>query len=280
MSWILKPGQFSFTWGKKLGEGGLGRVDEIIVTASNHAHPVGTHLACKRLSDKWKNEPTARERFEREIIALRGMSHHAIVTCEGESLAGSSERFYVMPLYKRSLREALAAAAHGFEWTWTAQFVSRIADAMAYAHGQGFIHRDLKPENILLDSNHNPVVADWGVGYFVHKHSKVLQQLTRGGMGTEYYCSMEQWSSGKCTQTGDVYSLGLMLAELIHGSQLPITLGMGIQQDVVANKSRGARMLNELIKTMTDLLPQKRVQTMAEVAQRLRAAAAFAIYAA
>lgn len=278
-SW-MSPGQFYFNWGRKLGEGGLGRVDEIIVTASNSRHAVGSRLACKRLNDKWKSEPVAGARFEREIQALRQMSHSAIVSYEGENMAGSSERFYLMPLYEKSLRNLLASQPNGFHWTAVARFVAQMADALSYAHGQGFIHRDLKPENILLGAQNQPVVADWGLGYFVHKESKVLQHLTRGGMGTEYYCSMEQWATGKCTATGDIYSLGLMMAELIHGRQFPITVGMGIQSDVIIGDSQGARMLNAIVMAMTDLHPGKRIQTMAEVAGHLRQAAALATRAA
>ena len=99
----------------------------------------------------------------------------------------------------------------------------------------------------------------------------MLQQLTRGGMGTEYYCSLEQWNTGKCNETGDIYSLGVMLAELIRGQQLPMTyVGMGISQDVVSNNTYGAQLLNTIIKTMTHFLPQSRVQSMEVVARQLR----------
>jgi serine/threonine protein kinase len=276
----ISPGQFYFNWGRKLGEGGLGRVDEIIITDSNSTHVVGSRLACKRLNDRWKHEQRACARFEREIQALRQMSHPSIVSYEGENLSGSDERFYVMPLYEKSLRNLLATKPDGFNWPEVAKFVAQMAEALAYAHQQGFIHRDLKPENILLDAQHHPIIADWGLGYFVHKESKVLQNLTRGGMGTEYYCSMEQWATGKCDVTGDIYSLGLMLAELIHGHQFPITVGMGIQGDVIVGNSHGARMLNDIVRLMTDLHPGRRIQTMTEVAYHLRQAAALAAYAA
>jgi serine/threonine-protein kinase len=273
----LAYGQARFIWGRALGAGGLGRVDEVIITESNWGLPVGSRLACKRLNANWQNHPQARERFEREIAALRQMSHPCIVTVKGENLPGSAERFYVMPLYSRSLRDLLTTMPNGIPWTNAAMAVATLADAMAYAHSEGFIHRDIKPENILLDTSNQPVIADWGLGYFIHKESKVLLQLTRGGMGTEYYCSLEQWNTGKCDETGDIYSLGVMLAEIVSGYQLPISfVGMGIEQNVVSDNTYGAQQFNSIIKNMTHLMPQSRIQSMAAVARQLREAVMFA----
>ncbi len=131
-----------------------------------------------------------------------------------------------MPLYPRSLRHLLMKTQQGFGWSNVAGFGIAIARAMEYAHSNGFKHRDLKPENILLDDGNNPVIADWGLGYFIHKESKVLQ-LTKAGMGTEYYCCREQWLTGKCDNTGDIYFLGLVLAELATGTRRDIMVGMG-----------------------------------------------------
>jgi len=277
----LPLGQFNFRWGGLLGQGGLGRVNEIIVTESNAVgFPVGSRHAGKRLNDSFKNQPEARERFEREIQVLEGMSHPNIMTVQGQNLLGGSERFYLMKLYPNGLRKLLSTTPNGFPWETAATFAARIADALAYAHGQGFIHRDLKPENILLTDAHAPIIADWGLGYFVHKNSKVLQQLTRGGMGTEYYCSMEQWNTGKCNETGDIYSLGMMLAELVLGQQAPLMVpgfsGTGIGVDVVHNNTLGSRLFNVIIKKMTDITPESRHQTMVEVAEELRLAVAVA----
>jgi serine/threonine protein kinase len=134
-----------------------------------------------------------------------------------------------------------------------------------------FIHRDLKPENILLSDNGGPVVADWGLGQFVHLHSKVLD-LTRGGpMGTHYYCSLEQWASGRCERTGDVYSLGVVLAELAAGRALPISpIGSGIQHAVVNGSSAVVQNFNATIRRMTAMLPSARFQSVNEVASVLR----------
>nr|WP_233585497.1 serine/threonine-protein kinase [Corallococcus sp. CA054B] len=277
---FLLPGQFRFNPGRKLGQGGLGYVDEITIVASSASDlPVGTKLARKRLNENFKTRPEARERFEREIRALATMSHPNIVTVEGQNAPGG-ERCYMMPLYPNNLRNHLAAHPTGFSWTSVALFIAKIADAMTYAHEMRFIHRDLKPENILLTQENEPVIADWGLGYFIHKESKVLQHLTQGCMGTEYYCSMEQWNTGKCSQTGDIYSLGMMLAELIKGYQVPMVVpgltGTGIAEDVVLGSTHGARMLNNLIRKMTHISPESRPQSMADVALQLRMAVAFA----
>jgi serine/threonine protein kinase len=265
----IQPGTFRFAIIGEVGEGGLGRVDEIQVTRSNCSLTVGTRFARKRLNAKWAQHPEMRQRFEREIEMLKGMAHPAIVPFTGENLPEATERFYVMPLYPRSLRHSLAGCAQGMPWTQVANIGVTLAEALDYAHMRGFVHRDLKPENVLVAADGSLVIADWGLGQFIHQHSKVLQHLTRGGMGTEYYCSLEQWSTGRCDAPGDVYSLGMMLGEMMLGSQLAITQGMGIRQDLVATTSTGSRMVQDLLKHMTEFIQTARVQTMRDVAERL-----------
>lgn len=266
----LAPGQFSITPVRVIGEGGLGVVDEVEVIATNRSHPLGTRLARKRLSANWANDPAAQGRFEREIEMLQTMNHPNIVSLEGVSLAGG-ERWYVMPLFQRgSLRTWLQAGGRFRTIQQVAAFVSTVAQALAYAHSMNFIHRDLKPENILLADGGGPVVADWGLGQFVHLHSKVLDLTMGGPMGTHYYCSMEQWASGRCDQTGDVYSLGVVLAELAAGRALPISpVGSGIQHAVVNGSARVVQPFNATIRAMTAMLPSARFQSMSEVAHLL-----------
>ena len=267
----LAPGQFRIAPIRVIGEGGLGIVDEVEVVASNMSHPSGTRLARKRLSQKWANDPGARGRFEREIDMLQTMRHPNIVSLAGVSLPGG-ERWYVMPLFQRgSLRTWLQAGGRFATVQQVAGFIATVAGALSYAHSMNFIHRDIKPENILLSDSGGPVVADWGLGQFVHLHSKVLD-LTRGGpMGTHYYCSLEQWASGRCEQTGDVYSLGVVLAELAAGRALPISpIGAGIQDAVVGGSSAVVQNFNATIRRMTAMLPSARFQSIDEVARLLR----------
>jgi serine/threonine protein kinase len=265
----LGPGTFLFQWGRLLGAGGLGRVDEVTVTWSNRSYAPGTRLACKRLNQKWKAHPEMQKRFEREIAAVKAMKHPGIVAYRGENVSEGDERFYLMPLYPTSVRHELAKHPSGFQLLNVARFGLELVSALEYAHVRGFIHRDLKPENVLLDEQKRAVIADWGLGYFIHKESVVLDHLTRGGMGTAYYCCLEQWTTGKCEVNGDIYSLGLMLAELLTGRQVPIQLCCGITQDVLAGSLPASTYMNRVLKWMTHCRKENRAQYVGDVRMAL-----------
>lgn len=270
----LLPGQFTVSFHEELGAGGLGRVNRVRIEANNESRKVvGTDWAAKRLNAKWAEHPVAKVRFEREITTLSRMSHPNIVSFEGASLPGE-ERFYIMPLYSHSVRRHVVEGGCRHDWRAVARYGAILADAFGYAHGLGFIHRDVKPENILFNPGGALVIADWGIGYFIHKESVVLHHLTRGGgLGTEYYCSSEQWATGKCGATGDVYSLGMTLDEWVTGQQRAITVGAGIVNPTVGDRSAGAAQFNAAVMRMTRSRATDRMSTMREVAAELRLAA-------
>ena len=271
----LPLGEFRFQYvgSSPIGVGGLGEVHRIQVVESNcSSNPVGCLRAVKKLNAKWKAHPVMRERFDREIATLKKMSHPNIVTYHGENLDGG-ERFYVMPLFGMSVRRSIAAGAGRGDWRLIAKYGAVIATGLEYAHGMGFIHRDLKPDNILFDDGGPLTVADWGIGYFVHQHSQVLQKLTVGGMGTEYYCSLEQWGTGKCDHRGDIYSLGMTLDEWVTGAQRHLSVGDGVAGLTTSDPGEGARRFNAIIQSMTRTRKVNRPSSMREVADDLLAAA-------
>jgi len=272
----LPAGQFHLRFSPTpIGRGGLGSVYEVVVIASNAAGmPVGSVWAAKKLNENWQSHPVMRARFEREIVAVRSMSHPNIVTCHGENLP-EGERFYIMPLFSNSVRKFIAVGGLRGNWLKIAKLGAELADALQHAHERGLIHRDLKPDNILFNPGGPLVIADWGLGYFVHRHSLVLQQLTRGGMGTEYYCSIEQWGTGKCDCRGDIYSLGMTLDEWVTGRQRVIEIGGGVDGPSTLEASQGAAFFNEIIHVMTQVHKTNRPETMTVVAAALRRAAGY-----
>lgn len=266
----LTPGQFFIIPIREIGSGGLGTVDEVRVIDSNQSHPIGTVLARKRLNSRWALDPGTRQQFEQEIQILSTMRHRGVMSVKGENLPGG-ERFYVMPLYQHGSLRGRMQAPHRLDIRTIAEVGEKIANALAYAHAMGFFHRDLKPENILISDAGEPIVADWGLGQFVHRQSRVLDVSRAGPMGAAYYCSLEQWSTGQCDATGDIYSLGVILAELALGfAPLIHPIGTGIQTDVYAGNSQGELYFNALVKTMTALVPSRRPQSMADVAYQLQ----------
>lgn len=95
------------------------------------------------------------------------------------------------------------------------RYIEQIASALDYAHQRGIIHRDLKPQNVLLDDPHNAMLTDFGLAKLMHASTKLTQ--SGASVGTPAYMAAEQWSGDKVDARADVYSLGIMLFEMLSG---------------------------------------------------------------
>lgn len=253
---------------RQIGAGGLGVVDEVEVTRSFAGGPlIGTRLAHKRLNSKWAGDVGALGRFAREIDIMKKLNHPHIVILTGTGLPGHVTS-YTMPLFQQSLRDLLLKnSLHDFRIV--AGFGANLASALLHAHQANVAHRDLKPENVLIHDGMG-FIADWGVGQFIHKQSTVLQFNTTGAIGTQHYCSIKQWSTGDGGTPGDVYSLGMVLGELVFGAPVPMSLpGSGITFDVIVGATTASELaFNQLMREMTNVHDANR-PSMMEVEQRL-----------
>jgi serine/threonine-protein kinase len=156
------------------------------------------------------------ERFLREIEVEANLTHPHILPLH-DSGEAAGLLYYVMPYIEgESLRDRLRRETQ-LPVDEALQIAREVADALAYAHGQGVIHRDIKPENILLSGEH-ALVADFGIARALNQANKA--RLTESGMaiGTAAYMSPEQ-ASGASHIDGrtDVYSLGCVLYEMLAG---------------------------------------------------------------
>lgn len=230
---------------RTLGQGGLGIVS--LYQATN-----GQHYAVKQMIYYWDDNHY--ERFKREVNILKNLLHKNIVKVLNFDVLNNNP-WYVMPFYKDgSLRDKLLdlrSKGQAYSIQGASGIILYLADALNYAHSKGVIHRDLKPENILFNGR-EPVIADWGIGKFIHKESKVL---TYGGLGTKSYCAPEQWNSGVSDQRSDIYSLGLIYRELITGQ----LIGQVVD-----------RKVNAIINRMTTMSPEDRYQSMDELIADIR----------
>ena len=190
----------------QLGEGGVGTVFA--------AHdPLLTRLiAVKTLHvEVVESERAAFNRlFLNEARAAAGLSHPHIVTVFDAGI--SDDRAYIaMELLKgRDLRQL---RQEGWRATpaQAALIVRRVADALGYAHSKGVVHRDIKPANIFMVGRTQPKVLDFGIAHIAHRHDGGDELAA----GSPYYMAPEQARQEPVDRRADVFSLGVVLYELL-----------------------------------------------------------------
>ncbi len=200
----------------KLGEGGLGVVHRAMQTR------LGRHVAVKVLHAEHAKKPTLRERFEREAKSLARLQHPNIVDVIDYGIDGDSP-FLVMELLEgRPLDAAIRAGLAPEEGLAIAR---EVIAAVAYAHARGIVHRDLKPANVFLQrmpgGGEIPRVLDFGLAKLLGETTESDAPLTKAGsiLGTPAYMSPEQATGAASDVRADVYSLGIVLFELVTGTR-------------------------------------------------------------
>ncbi|MFN8418861.1 MAG: protein kinase [Anaerolineae bacterium] len=158
------------------------------------------------------------ERFRREAKIIASLSHPHILKVFDFGTEGNLA-YIVMELLNGGSLNKLVAVRGPLHSDVVGRVLSQICQALDYAHAQGIVHRDLKPENVLLDSTENAFLTDFGIAKLLEDSA---QGLTATGiaMGTPSYMSPEQWQGAVLDARSDLYSLGIMLFEMLTG-QVP-----------------------------------------------------------
>jgi eukaryotic-like serine/threonine-protein kinase len=170
-------------------------------------------------------------RFVREAKVTANLQHPAVVPVYELGRWPSGEPFYAMKLVAgRSLQDAIAAAPKLSSRLALLASIAAVADALAYAHGQGIVHRDLKPANILVGEFGETVVIDWGLakhvrdasdpGASVDDSATLAENRTVAGavVGTPYYMPPERANGENVDERSDVYAIGAMLYQVLGGA--------------------------------------------------------------
>jgi serine/threonine protein kinase len=188
---------------------------------------LGRAVAIKILRPELLSDSRVVERFKREARAVASLRHPNIISIYDFGIlpgAGSPAGAYlVMELIEgRSLREemrGLAASHRQMAPNRAIALMRQICSGVDAAHRSGIIHRDLKPDNIMLETNGDLVkVLDFGVAK-LKENEQAAQSLTDDGMfiGTPSYISPEQCTAQPVNASSDVYSLGVILYEMLTG---------------------------------------------------------------
>ncbi len=189
-----------------IAEGGMG----VVYRARNFA--LNRIEAVKMVKAAEFAGPRELARFAFEVEACAGLEHPNIVTLYDVGEVGNRPFIAMRWIEGSNLAECRPTSLHG-----DAALMAKVAHAVHFAHQRGILHRDLKPQNILLDVAGEPYVADFGVARRIESGGTITQ--AGGLVGTPLYMSPEQArGEGNLTVASDVYSLGVMLYELIAGS--------------------------------------------------------------
>ncbi len=178
-------------------------------------------VAVKVLHDHLADDPEFNARFEREAKLVAALNHPNIVQIfdfEHIERDGQAIYYMVMPYITgqslRALMEQRQAAGENLSIEEVEQVMDAVCGALSYAHIQGMIHRDVTPANILFNEGGGIVLADFGLAKLADS-----RKLTQTGMttGTPIYMSPEQGTGDTLDSRSDLYSLGVILYEMLAG---------------------------------------------------------------
>jgi len=194
---------------ERIGRGGMA----IVYRA--YQLPLDRYVAVKVLPAYLAHDPNFATRFQREAKAIAKLSHPHILPVHDFGQEG--ELGYIVMRYVEggTLKEMLGQP---LALNQVVDIIAQIGDALDYAHQQGIIHRDIKPTNVLMDRGRWAFLSDFGLA----KMTADTAQITRTGMGmgTPAYMSPEQAQGEEVDERSDIYSLGIMLFEMLTG-QVP-----------------------------------------------------------
>jgi eukaryotic-like serine/threonine-protein kinase len=190
---------------RRIDAGGMGEVWEAEDTL------LGRRVAVKVLAEELAGDLVAVRRFRREARATAKLDHPNVIRVfdfvDGEAPFLIMELLEGQTLADRLRRDGALAPLEG------ARIAAAVADGLDVAHRAGIIHRDIKPSNIMLTASGEVKVMDFGIAAAWEAHSTTGQQL----LATASYAPPERITGGRASPAGDLYSLGVVLYEMLTG---------------------------------------------------------------
>ena len=251
-----------------LGMGAMGLVYRA------HDEELELDVALKILRPEYSRDAKLIERFRRELLLARQVSHPNVVRIHDIGKDGDLLFLTMDFVQGRSLHDILDN--EGFDVATAVSVCRQVADGLAAAHDQGIVHRDLKPSNVMVDGDGRALITDFGVARSIHTAG-----LTGTGIvvGTPNYLAPEQYQGGELDGRCDIYALGVVLYEMLAGSR-PFDAGSpaesmaqrmtGLPAKVPALNETPAN-LRHILRRCLEPEPDRRYATARELAADLEA---------
>jgi serine/threonine protein kinase len=263
---------------KKLGSGGMADVYLGVQEALDRK------VAIKILNPEMMRKPMLLQRFLNEARTASRLEHPNIVTIHNVEQIGDT-CCIIMEYLQESLVDRIKLSPFKkIEPGEAFRILKQVANALRYAHQEGFIHRDIKPDNILFRKDNTPVLVDFGIARPLDAET----HLTATGMiiGTPHYMSPEQCKGEKIDAQSDIYSLGIVLYEMLTGcipykadsaagilvkhiqSPIPQLSGALVKYQPLLNKmvakekSQRVRSGEELLNSLREYFPESQLDTI------------------
>jgi hypothetical protein len=235
-----------------LGRGGMGAVYRAQQRSLDRA------VAIKLLPTEAASDPVFADRFRHEARALARLHHPNIVAIHESGQTQAGHLFIVME-YVPGQDVAALLAQGPLPSTRAIQIASSICTALEFAHRHGVIHRDIKPANVLITDDGGVKVADFGVARLPHDPDDTRLTFTGLALGTPDYMAPEQRSGGAVDARADLFSVGVMVYEMLTGH-----LPRGAWTPP-SNETPNARHLDAVLQKAMQADPARRPQTAAEL---------------
>ena len=189
-----------------IGTGGMAVVYKAL------CHRLNRLVAVKILKDEFAGDEEFRRRFRAEGEAVAMLSHPNIVQVYDVS-SSESANYIVMELIDGISLKQYMEKKGVLNWKETLHFAMQIAKGLEHAHSRGIIHRDIKPHNIMVLKNGSVKVMDFGIARVMNKSNT----LTKEALGSVHYISPEQAKGSFTDSRSDIYSLGVVMYEMMTG---------------------------------------------------------------
>src|SRR5437660_2290220 len=271
---------------RRLGQGGMG-----IVYKARHIFLKTQHAIKIILPDLVGNDPNLVTRFRQEALAAAAIRHQNIIAVTDFGVVRATMPFLVMEFVQGKSLQELMGEEGAMGPVRAFELMQPICAGIGAAHRQGIVHRDLKPLNVMIQ-NGIPIaeavkILDFGLAKI--KSGELLGSFvaaqTTGLMGSPFYMASEQWSDEPPDARADVYSLGVMLFQMLcgevpfKGSSIPSIMKKHLTSDVPSFASKGVEVPPQIEAVVRHALEKEasdRTPSADEFAKELREAMSLA----